>query len=152
MAEPATQHRPTLRQQKLAEAVVLGKAKTVTEAARVAGLSRTHASESLRHNPTTQREIERLKMRRGDKARGILHAGLDQMAQRMPTAQDQGVAAFTKVAAEIVSSGVVEDHSTSADQERAMRVLRRYGRYCYYLGTRYRDTYESVPPVATEEN
>lgn len=147
MAEAAEQAMPlpkgsTLLQTRLAEVYATQNPRSHTEALLKAGYSPATArssaarQRSLAGVQNAATALQRRQAGQRDKARGILHRGLDEMARRMPDAQDAGVAAFTKVAADVIAAGVTEDERDPLESKKALELVKRYGRFCFYMGAK----------------
>ena len=128
----------TMRQQKVVEVLVSGKAETVTEAAALAGVHRNSVHAALR-NSAVQREKQLQLARKSDKARDIYQASSSELAGRLAGGemQDMSVVAAFNASADVVAQGIEEEdssaagpHEVAAAYQRRLRDFQAGIRYC----------------------
>jgi hypothetical protein len=125
----------TVKRRRLAEIIANDRAESVTDAAQQAGMHRVAASRALQTVPV-QREIERLKEVRSDKARALREISARKLRSRLEAdPSDQLLLGAYKVTTDALASGVDEEQDQVTEEERAK--AQRYVARAFELGRRW---------------
>lgn len=117
----------TPKQALLVKALGTGKAKTITKAAEMAGMTRPHASGVLR-KPTVAEALERLRMRQWDNARSLAVKAKDLASTSLDVDNGDSLVAVQKaVGAMNVAKSYMEtfEEADSPEQQASERAAKR---------------------------
>ena len=129
----ASTRTPTRSQQQLVAALANPQLKTKRAVAQAVGVAESTVYRAL-DNATIKAELERLKVRRTDKARGLKARSLERCLERVesPEIEDTTLALYAKVGHEIAKDSPEEE--AAADPGEIVAVIRRACRLAYRLG------------------
>ena len=116
---------PTRTQQAIVAALADPNLKTKRAVARAVGVAESSVYDAL-DNPRVKEELERLKLRRMDKARALKARALERALERIesPSIEDNAIGGYAKLGHEIEKDS--PEQETRADPREIRDVIRRY--------------------------
>ena len=104
----------TMRQEALVEVIASGKARTITAAAELAGISASHAGEILR-KPEIQRAIEKAKAPKRDKARAISDRAASRLAESLDLPEDDPLRMAQTAGVALAGAKILQENFTEPE-------------------------------------